>query len=304
VKKRKSIKQLWHDHPSGLLTPGGTHSDISSYSSETYLHVKEKAQAVERLYFDSGVPLPRTCDLTRLIADAKSLSDSWLLNATEKITMTLQFRVFHLSRIADALLNLKEIPERAKYLKDLTSGNLDLFQRKKSRAKDILWELELWTVFRASGLTSILDEPEIVVNYGESRLAVACKKLYSTKNVEKVLSEAVAQIEPNFEFGIVALNIDDLVPANQLLQTPTHESADNFVTELNNSFLRKHERHFRKYLASGRILSALISTAVVADIHRASPRLNNVRRSTIWTIPGLPPDKKTLLRYVYDHLMC
>jgi hypothetical protein len=49
------------------------------------------------------------------------------------------------------------------------------------------------------------------------------------------------------------------------------EAVEQFVTQLNNRFLFFHDRHFRKYLTSGRLVSALVSTAVVADIPTVRP---------------------------------
>lgn len=303
MQKRTRVEQIWQPQPSGLVTLAGTHSDLSFSSSETFLEIKQKAEAIEKLYFENNITLPPNCDLSRFISDAKLLSDAWLLNSTKMLTIARQFSVVHLNRIADAVISLGTSPACAKYLVALTSGNLDLFQRHKSHAKNILWELELCSSLRKASFDVFLSEPDIVIDLDGSKLAVACKKLYSDKHVQNVLSQAVAQIESNADIGIVALNIDDLVPANSILQMHSIEAVEQFVTQLNNRFLFFHDRHFRKYLTSGRLVSALVSTAVVADIPTVRPRLHNVRRASIWTISGLPTEKNLLLRRFYDQLM-
>ena len=41
---------MWRGRESGLVIPQGTVSDLSLSSSQTYLQIKEKALAIERLY--------------------------------------------------------------------------------------------------------------------------------------------------------------------------------------------------------------------------------------------------------------
>jgi len=301
---KKSIKRIWRAGRTGLVIPDGTVSDLSQSSSNTYLQIKQKALALEQLYSDAGVLLSPSSDLARLITDAKGLSDSWLIDSIEKIQTTQLFRVGHLDRIAEAALPLRDVPARIGFLTALASGSLDLLERKKSKAKDTLWELELWAILKRRSFNAALEEPpDIVVDFQDFRIGIACKKLYSEKHVQSVLSKAVAQIEASFDFGIVAVNLDDLVPANMILQTPTQETMSRKIDDLNARFLRSHERHFRKYLASGRLISALVTTGVLADVYQARVRFNTARQSTVWTIPGLSPDKDRVLRNFYNRLM-
>jgi hypothetical protein len=301
---KKKIQQMWHDTESGLVIPIGIASDLFQSNSQTYLAIKSKACAIEELYSDIGLLLPPTCDLACLIADAKTLSDSWLLNRTDEMAMFRLFRAVHLDRIADAILPLRGIQDCVKYLNALTSGSLDFHEREKSFSKNILWEIELWAVLRRRSFDARLSEPpDIVVEFEDAKIGIACKKFYSEKHVQNILSEAVGQIEESFDYGIVALNLDDLVPANQILRTPNQQTMGEFVNDLNVDFLRRHERHFRKYLSSARLLSALVSTTVLADVFTADTRFNNAKQVTIWTIPGLPPEKEKQLRRFYEKMM-
>jgi hypothetical protein len=287
-----------------LRIPEGTVSDLSVSSSQTYLQIKEEAIAVEELYATSDIPLPATSDLAKLIADAKALSDSWLLGKAEDLAMTVLFRVGLLDRITAAVLPLREVQDRSKFMRALASSGLDLLDRKRSAAKDVLWELELWSILKRRSFNAHLKEPpDIVVNFEDSEIGIACKKLYSERHVQNVLSQAVAQIEPKFDFGIVAISIDDLLPPNRILRTPTHDTLGQYISHLNARFLRSHERHFRKYLGSGRLISAFVSTSTLADVYRDTTRFNNARQSTVWTIPGLPAEKERALRAFYDRLM-
>ncbi len=303
ISRAKSIRRIWHERDSGLAIPEGTVSDSSTLSSQTYLQIKDKALALERLYGDNEVALPDGCDLARLIADAKSLSDQWLTDHT-KLQMTLLFRAINLDRIADAVLPLQSVTDRAKYLRSLTSSSLDSLDRQTSSAKNILWELELWSILRGHGLDAALQEPpDIVVSFEGLEVGLACKKFYSEKHVQNVLSKAVAQIESSFELGIVAVNLDDLIPENRILRTATHQSMSQYIADFNASFIRSHERHFRRYLATGRVISALVSTSVLADVQHGWPRVNYARQSTVWIIPGLKAEKEKQLKRFYDKFM-
>lgn len=302
--KRKSIGKIWHKHKSGLVVPDGISSDLSQSTSQTYLHIKEKAAAIEHLYQKNSVYLPPNSDLARWIADAKILSDSWLLGQHKNYPITLLFHTAFLDRIADAVLPLSALPSRKLFLETLVSGSLDLLKRNRSRAKDLLWELELWAMLKRMSFNAVLQEPpDIVVKFSGSVIGIACKKIYSEKHFQNVLSQAVSQIEPSFDFGIVAVNVDDLVPADQILRVRTHKELAQVINNLNGRFINTHERHFRKYLTSGRVISVLVSMGLLADVYESAIRFNNARQSLMWAIPGLPVEKDRQLSNFANVLM-
>ena len=121
------------------------------------------------------------------------------------------------------------------------------------------------------------------------------------KHVQNVLSQAVAQIEGSFDFGIVAFNLDDLAPS-KVFQLSTREKVRQAIDAFNTQFLRAQERHFRKYLTAGRLLSALVSTRIRVDIYRGD-RSQHALQSTFWTIPGLPREKeRQIMRFYYQFI--
>lgn len=303
VKKQGYIEALWQRNESGFIITVGTHTALSLGWHETFLEIKEKANTLEQLYCENNVSLPSTCDLSRLIADAKLISDSLLQSPTGRIPIRLVYSAAHFNRIADVLIPLRGTPDCARFLPKFRSGTLDLFKRERSFAKNVLWELEMSLLLRTRAFDVSFAEPDIVTNLEGVKIAIACKKLYSDKHIQNVLSEAVQQIESSFDLGIVALNLDDLVPANSTLEAQTLYLAERKLIEMNNSFLARHDRHFRKYLASGRLLSVFVSTGVVVEIAGPDCRVHNVRRSSIWTIQGLPIEKEEQLRKFYERLM-
>ena len=160
------------------------------------------------------------------------------------------------------------------------------------KAKDTLWELELYQILRAHSIKASLGEPDIVANYSGAQVGIACKKFYSESNVSKVLSNAVGQIEKTFELGIIAINLDDLLPADSIIKVKTLEQMSGALVQRNDDFLRAHERHLRRYLTPGRALSALISCSAFAIVTESQRPLMNARQSTVWHIPGLPMEKE------------
>jgi len=300
---RKSIKQVWYPSEGRVLIHDGTVTSSSQHLSETFLKIKEKAIELEKLYNSYSLKIPPDCDLSLLINDAKKLSDCWLLNQTEDMSPLSLFRVMHLNQIANAVLPLQLETNPIKYLKSIISGNLDLSDRKKSNAKNVLWELKVWSTLKKKSFNAKLqDPPDIVVSFKETKIGIACKKLYSEKHVQNVLSEAVKQIESGFDYGIVAINLDDLMPANKILSAQTVQAAVEFISRKNERFIKSHERHLKKYLSSGRIISALVSTSLLTDVNHGTPRLNFAQQDTFWTIPSLTADKKEKVDDFYNYL--
>jgi len=294
-------KQLWHPTETGVLIPNASVSEASNRNKTNLLHVKSRAREIEDLYAGAGLTMSPTCGLAQLIDNAKTVADRWLSNQTADSSMIDVFYALHLDRLADAILPLRYVPGKEKYLNALTSGELDCFSRQGSYAKNIFWELELWTILRRScPSASLQDPPDIVLTLDGGTLGVACKKIYSENNVEKVLSEAVSQVEADFSVGVVALSLDELIPPGTVLRVRNKMEMDHFLHKHTDEFVARHERHFRKYLSSGRLVSALVSVNVIADVLECKVQFNNARSSLAWTIPGLPPEKETLLKQFRD----
>lgn len=164
--------------------------------------------------------------------------------------------------------------------------------------------MEVWArLLRRNADAHLDDPPDVVVNYDNSRIGIACKKLYSERHVQNVLSEAVGQIERGFDFGIVGLNLDDLLPKGVVLKGDSTNAVAERLLSANNLFLQKHERHFQKYLAKGRLISAIVSTSIVADVPSERPQFQNMYQWTIWTIPGLDARYQEPLNKFYGTVM-
>lgn len=299
-----TAERIWSQNDSGVLIPVGRVSDTRAQGRANFLEIRTRAKEIEQIYSDVQVPLPATSDLGRLVRNAKELWEHWFLDDRRRLNWESFFLAIHLDRIADAVLPLRGVENNVDYLKALLSGSLNFFERESSKAKDIFWELELWArLLRRNANAHLDDPPDVVVNYDNSRIGIACKKLYSERHVQNVLSEAVRQIERDFDFGIVALNLDDLLPKDVVLKKDSTNAVADKLLRVNHLFLNKHERHFQKYLSKGRLISAIVSTSIISDVQSEIPQFQNTHQWNIWTIPELEARYQEPLNRFYDTVM-
>src|SRR6266545_7235747 len=120
-------KQLWQTTEAGVLVPSGNVLETSNRKKTNFLHVKARAKEIEDLYASVGLTMSPACGLAQMIGNAKALADRWLSNQAADSSMIDVFYTLHLDRIADAILPLRDVSDREKYLKALTSGELDCF---------------------------------------------------------------------------------------------------------------------------------------------------------------------------------
>lgn len=260
-----------------------------------------KIDQIEKIYAESNIKLNQSSQLSELLRSARELSGAWSRGESNETDMVLLFKTLHIERISSAIHFLKFENDKDKYLKNLLRGTLNLFERKPSQAKSILWELEVWSKIKKVIPETHLNEPDVVVSSGKYQIAIPCKKIFSEKGVSKVLSNAVSQIESSHEFGIVAMNIDDLLPADVVLNARTFDELGDKLHSKNMQFLKRHERHFLKYLSESRIIAVIASTSIVVDIHDESPKFNNANQWAIWTVPNLNGLLPKPLSFLHQH---
>lgn len=299
---KKHTEKIWERSAAGLLIPVGHITDATTTSSTTFVDVKRRAEAIENLYEQADVPLSPTCGLRKFIDKAVELADRWLSNRVHEANMQDVFAVMHMQRVAEAVLPLAELPGRRAYLRKLSSGEIDFFKRVESDAKNVLWELELWTRLKVrSAAVALQDPPDVVVTFPIGDIGLACKKVYSEANIEKVLSQAAKQVR-HYKAGVVALNIDDLIPANMVLAVQGERDLHRMLHDRNAQFLQRHERHFRRYLSRERFAAVLVAIQAVADVRSWEVRFNNAFQALVWTLPALSEEKRSLVTQL-GHIM-
>jgi hypothetical protein len=86
---------------------------------------------------------------------------------------------------------------------------------------------------------------------------------------------------------VVALNIDAVVAPEKLYEGNTRAELIAVLDDENCRFLKRHERHLRKYLEDERILGALVSSGCAVDLRGETPRLSFARQTTMWCLEEL-----------------
>jgi len=289
-------KTLWLKSPTSNVlvpAPAGAKWAVASSTNLSYLEVKLQAKAVAQMYRDSGIQLNANCDLAKHIAAAVEVSDYWLTDKSRELQVETLFRGIQMDRIASSVLAAKKSPRISEHLRHLAGGSLNILDRRPSKAKSTLWELELYALLSTRAVVADLDEPDIVARINGMSIGIACKRIFSDGNVEKTLSVGVKQIEAVSQYGLLAINIDDLWPANQLRLATSEQYLAHTLSQENLEFLRRHERHFTKYLSSGRVMGAMIASGGIGYV---KPAYVSARQFTTWTMPGLEAAKAKVLK--------
>jgi hypothetical protein len=301
VKTERKRSDSWHRLDSGIFVPVGSVLQYTQFTRTSLPDLKADAIRIEELYNRHKVRLSRQSGLGKLIATVKASSDRWILNEESPNGMPDHFQSLHFGRVAEGLLTLGNVENPSEYLRRMLDGSLDFFERRKSVAKNTLWELSLFARLRARHQDVWLkDPPDICVQIGKTRVGIACKKVYSVKNLSKLLSEAVSQVGDESAFGVAALNIDEFIPGQHLLKKPTSSDAFETLRTIKDKFIAEQQGLFSRYLVPGRIIAVLVDITVLADIPGNNPRFNNAFLSAIWSLTNPPAHLEGVAGRLYE----
>ena len=247
-----------------------------------FFKLNEKAKSIELLYAEAGIRLPPESTLASLIRIVKSVAERRSADPAAGHTHMEMFRAVQLYRVADAILALGDVANRGIYLRKITA-NLDFFTSEQSSAKDIFWELELWWAIRRKLPSARLeDPPDIVLELDGGSIGIACKAVYSEKSVPKALSTGVRQVKTNCDAGVVAFNIDSIIPPGCVVKEKDKAALDRrFHSEID-GFVKRHHRHIIRYLDDQRLAAVAVYISAVADIYGWSVPFNTVRYGLVY----------------------
>jgi len=207
------------------------------------------------------------------------------------------FSILQFERAARAVVAVLDQKNVQLSLRRLLDGSLDFFDRKPSVAKNTLFELEIYRSLSIRNAVSSLDEPDVLLHINKQTVGFACKKTYSEANLSKTLSKAVSQIEKSHcEYGVVAFNIDDLLPGGRVLQSTSYDAAGEIVAGVCNEFLRSHSASFQKYFRGSRIIGALAFCSVMLDLNDTA--FNNFQQWYLWVSPEMNDENLAMARNV------
>lgn len=264
------------------------------------LKLNAKGKDIEKLYTEAGVRLPAECTLAMLIANVKSLIDRVAIDAAAMHTPMQAFRAVQLYRVADAILALHNVTGGDAYLRKITA-DLDFFKSERSPAKDIFWELELWWMIRRKLPTArLLDPPDIMLELDGGTMGVACKAVYSEKKVQSALSTGIKQVTGNCDAGVVAFNIDSLIPSGCVVREENRSALDRRLESIVDGFLRRHQRHIHRYMAQQRLAAVAVFISAVGDVYGWRVPFNTIRSGLVYVAGPRTPAVEHLLGQLRD----
>jgi hypothetical protein len=248
---------------------------------DTYEEIAAKAQQVRALLVQRNIRLRSGSALCQLLSQADKLSRAWADQV--KPDDRVVWEAAYVNRLADAVTNLPDEPGIQEALKRMAGGVMQPHDRSNShQGKDALWELVLLSDLKSRGLTAKAAEPDILVDFGMGDYPIACKKIWSTLGVEKRVSHAARQLAPFNNGGIIALNLDDLVPVGKVVSGPNKADARGVLSAFNSEFIESHRNVLQNAVMDGKCDGFLISTTAFAVLWEEETSAYLASEGTLW----------------------
>lgn len=240
---------------------------------ETFLSYKEIAKLPEQvndLCLRLGIPIKAGADLAKLLKVAVSAET----NRQDTLELCLAHRVLRAILACKNEANLKEPLSR------IASNTLAPASTEHSPGKEALFELEMLQYIKYRGVTSRLDEPDIVITAPFGEYFIACKTINSLNNFEGQLRSGCKQVEKRGN-GCVAFNLEPHVFAEQ----PVHTNSAKTLRQSLDSYLRglygNVQRFFDARLESERIDGVMLQISCFAEV-ADSPSAMDVFTHTVF----------------------
>ncbi len=230
-------------------------------------------------------------DLSSLVANSRKLADAWKNKSIASEHHELIWDLLTIQRVAPAIVSLDGISGIKQLLIKLATGPLSMNRREPSVAKDTFWEVEVWYRAKRSDLNADLKEPDVIWQEDGMTTGVACKKVYSEKNVKDPLYRATVQIRNYSGFGFAAFNLDELIPQGQMLEVDRPDDTVKELNRINSEFLQRHNDDFVEQFENQRVSGALVSCSCL--VHARSENLYYLGNQwNIWSHPKLNSEHK------------
>lgn len=261
---------------------------VSKAWTDTYEEIAAKAQVVRTVLEQRNVKLRSGSALSQLLSQADKLSLAWAeqVKPDDRVVWEAAF----VNRLADAVTNLPDEPGIQEALKRMAGSVMQPDDRNTSQGKDALWELVLLSDLNSRGVAAKAAEPDILVDFGMGDYPIACKKIWSESGVEKRVSHAAKQLAPFNNGGVIALNLDDLVPVGKVVSVPTKELAKAILTKFNLDFIERHRDVLQDAVMGGKCDGFIISTTAFAVLAEEETSAYLASQSSLWHLGDSSPE--------------
>jgi hypothetical protein len=250
----------------------------------TYAQVVEKASRVRSLLESRKIRLNSASVLGQLMKKAEALSIEWKLGERNPGWQDRLLSALHVNRICSAVLGVGSDQGAQEALRRVASKDMNLPLHDQSQGKDAFFEIELADYLLRHGMTAILAEPDILLKLDSIDYPIACKKINSLSNLEGQLRNGVRQLRPFGGAGLIALNVDLLVPENSILVKDTATEANGELIALINGF-----REANRYVLQGPVAQKacdgiLFSVSAVTHVEQMQPQVSYYTQTDFWTL--------------------
>lgn len=263
----------------------------------TYAQIAAKTNQVRQIYERRGLSLHPLSVLSQYFDKAVQLATAFA-EGTKNGSIHDVLAMTHANRISDAILGVANEALAQELLFRIGKKDMDLDLRVPSQGKDALWELELLSFLRRNGAKAWLQEPDIVVSLDGIDYPIACKKVNSEANVIDQVRKGCKQLSSFGVGGIVALNIDALVPDNTVLRGQTDQLAGGVLRKLTEDFLDRNILKLQEAIAGEKCDAMIFSVTSPADIATAKPRFNLQNETMFWSVADRNPSGKERLTHL------
>lgn len=252
------------------------HEDVRTFDA-----LAISASNVQLLYQNLKINVNPSSVLARLLKHCHKILEAWKRGEGQNVQAMID--ASNTGRIVDSILEAGTGIAALELLKRIAKNDIDLAAREISQGKDALWELELLLYLRRRNIRVQLQEPDLRAVVGNYDFPIACKKIYSEKKVGNQMSSGAQQLQDFTGKGIIALNIDDLIPGDTILTAPTLAVAEKKMHEFILSFLGRHQHKIRDFLKLRKCEGVLVSASCPSDITYSKPRINNHIQVVFWS---------------------
>jgi hypothetical protein len=250
----------------------------------TFEQLADLAKNVRALFTNRNICIKPLSTLGRLLQHVDSIAAQWASGLGQDVTAMID--AITAMRVTEAILSAQGECMADTCYRRIAKKDVDLFSPEPSQGKDALWELQLLQILKSRGMNATLAEPDIMATVGSFEIPVACKKIYSEKNLENQLRSAGTQLAKFNAGGIAALNLDAQVPKDHLIVSTSSVSASSTLVKVAYDFLGKHQTLIRRLISDGKFDAVLVSVSCPMDNRMLRPRFNVGTETLLWC----PPD--------------
>lgn len=269
---------------------------------DTYEQIHQKAQLVRQIFAQREIKIRNGSALDQVLRKADVLSKAWSAQGAVPDAAVFCEAAF-VNRLADAVTALPDEAGIKTALERMAGSIMQSDNRQQSQGKDSLWEVILLAELRARGLAAIAAEPDILLKINGADYPIACKKIWSVDNMCKQISKGAHQVAPFNNGGIIALNLDDLVPPGHVVAQPTNVEAQRHLALCNAAFIDSNKHTLRRAVMEGAFDGYLISTTAPAIMEDEATSFSLCTASTLWYPADAPQERvERIIAFAQAHI--